>query len=51
MLGTNRMKRGEPDLLKTQVEMAIGTLQEYRTSLVTAAATGKIDVRNAIKLA
>jgi type I restriction enzyme, S subunit len=29
------------------VEVAIDRLQEYRTALITAAVTGKIDVRSA----
>jgi Restriction endonuclease S subunits len=33
------------DALATQVESAIDRLQEYRTALITAAVTGKIDVR------
>jgi type I restriction enzyme S subunit len=39
------------DTLVTKVEDAIGCLQEYRTALITAAVTGKIDVRNAGKKA
>lgn len=33
------------DMIKT-VKLAITTLQEYRTALITAAVTGKIDVRD-----
>ncbi len=33
------------DVLSRQVEAAIDRLQEYRTALITAAVTGKIDVR------
>jgi type I restriction enzyme S subunit len=33
------------DLMVTKVEEAIERLQEYRTALITAAVTGKIDVR------
>ena len=33
------------DQLATKVEAAIARLQEYRTALITAAVTGKIDVR------
>src|SRR5947209_2923484 len=33
------------DLLVAKVEQAIECLQEYRTALITAAVTGKIDVR------
>ena len=33
------------DGLSSRVETAIERLQEYRTALVTAAVTGKIDVR------
>ena len=35
------------DLLVAKVETAIERLQEYRTALITAAVTGKIDVRPA----
>ena len=35
------------DGMVTKVEMAIERLQEYRTALITAAVTGKIDVRGA----
>lgn len=35
------------DQLVAKVEAAIARLQEYRTALITAAVTGKIDVRNA----
>lgn len=31
----------------TKIETAIERLQEYRTALITAAVTGKIDVRGA----
>jgi type I restriction enzyme S subunit len=34
------------DRMAEKVEAAIGKLQEYRTALITAAVTGKIDVRN-----
>ena len=34
------------DALSTRVETAIERLQEYRTALITAAVTGKIDVRD-----
>lgn len=34
------------DQLVTKVEAAIARLQEYRTALITAAVTGKIDVRD-----
>jgi len=33
-------------LLLENINQAIESLQEYRTSLVSAAVTGKIDVRN-----
>ena len=36
---------GKIDNLGTKVESAIERLQEYRTALITAAVTGKIDVR------
>jgi restriction endonuclease S subunit len=34
------------DRMVAKVEEAIERLQEYRTALITAAVTGKIDVRN-----
>ena len=34
------------DALVGKVEAAVERLQEYRTALITAAVTGKIDVRN-----
>jgi type I restriction enzyme S subunit len=37
------------DKMIEKVETAIEKLQEYRTALITAAVTGKIDVRNAAK--
>lgn len=36
------------DALVRKVEVAIERLQEYRTALITAAVTGKIDVRGAV---
>ena len=36
---------GKIDRLAAKVEEAIGRLQEYRAALITAAVTGKIDVR------
>lgn len=36
------------DRLAEKVEAAIARLQEYRTALITAAVTGKIDVREAV---
>lgn len=36
----------EIDRLVARVDVAIARLTEYRTALVTAATTGKIDVRN-----
>lgn len=39
------------DALVAKVEQAIERLQEYRTALITAAVTGKIDVRDAEKAA
>lgn len=36
------------DRLMAKVETAIARLQEYRTALITAAVTGKIDVREAV---
>ena len=41
--GTERI-----DSLSDRVETAIERLQEYRTSLITAAVTGKIDVREPV---
>ncbi len=37
------------DALVGKVEEAVGRLQEYRTALITAAVTGKIDVRKEVK--
>jgi len=37
------------DALVGKVEEAVERLQEYRTALITAAVTGKIDVRKAVK--
>ena len=37
---------GKIDRLAAKVEEAIGRLQEYRAALITAAVTGKIDVRS-----
>lgn len=39
------------DVLVGKVEQVVERLQEYRTALITAAVTGKIDVRNVVKLA
>lgn len=36
---------GKIDALIAKVETAIERLQEYRTALITAAVTGKIDIR------
>lgn len=36
------------DRLVEKVEAAVGRLQEYRTALITAAVTGKIDVREVV---
>ena len=36
------------DAMVTKVETVIERLQEYRTALITAAVTGKIDVRGAV---
>ena len=36
------------DGMVAKVETAIERLQEYRTALITAAVTGKIDVRGAV---
>lgn len=37
------------DLLISEIEKAITTLQEYRIALISAAVTGKIDVRNEVE--
>lgn len=42
-LETNRI-----DIMLSKVEEVIDRLQEYRTALITAAVTGKIDVREAV---
>lgn len=42
------VKTGKIDGLIRKTETAIQTLEEYRTALITAAVTGKIDVRKAI---
>ena len=39
---------GKIDRLIQRVEQAIARLSEYRTALITAAVTGKIDVREAV---
>ena len=39
---------GKVDLLEAQVNAAIERLQEYRSALITAAVTGKIDVRDEV---
>jgi type I restriction enzyme S subunit len=36
------------DALVGKVEEAVERLQEYRTAIITAAVTGKIDVRNEV---
>jgi len=41
-------KTGKIDGLIRKTETAIQTLEEYRTALITAAVTGKIDVRKAV---
>jgi restriction endonuclease S subunit len=41
-------KTGKLDGLIRKTETAIQTLEEYRTALITAAVTGKIDVRKAV---
>lgn len=38
------------DSLVSKIETAIERLREYRTALITAAVTGKIDVRNAVEI-
>ncbi|WP_347273172.1 hypothetical protein [Candidatus Kuenenia sp.] len=42
-------KISEIDGLIQKIESAIAKLREYRSSLITAAVTGKIDVRGAVK--
>ena len=42
-------KTTEIDGLINKIESAIAKLREYRSSLITAAVTGKIDVRGAVK--
>ena len=42
------LKTAKIDKLTDKVEQAIERLQEYRTALITAAVTGKIDVRYAV---
>jgi type I restriction enzyme S subunit len=42
------VETGRLDALAGKVETAIERLQEYRTALITAAVTGKIDVRKAL---
>jgi type I restriction enzyme S subunit len=37
------------DALAAKVQTAVERLQEYRTALITAAVTGKIDVRNTVR--
>ena len=39
---------GKIDALASKVETAIEKLKEYRTALISAAVTGKIDVREAV---
>ena len=39
---------GKIDTLIAKVEEAIAKLKEYRTTLISAAVTGKIDVRNEV---
>ncbi|WP_201446224.1 restriction endonuclease subunit S [Burkholderia gladioli] len=41
-------KTAKFDALKSESERAIDLLREYRTALIAAAVTGKIDVRNAV---
>ena len=41
-------ERAKIDTLVAKIETAIERLQEYRTALITAAVTGKIDVREAV---
>ena len=40
--------KAQIDRMIAKVETAIERLQEYRTALITAAVTGKIDVREAV---
>ena len=41
-----RVESAKVDMLMQKTESAITHLTEYRTALITAATTGKIDVRN-----
>jgi restriction endonuclease S subunit len=41
-------KTAEIDALVTKIHGAIDRLKEYRTALISAAATGKIDIRDLI---
>jgi type I restriction enzyme, S subunit len=42
------LEKSKIDRMVAKVEAAIARLQEYRTALITAAVTGKIDVRGAV---
>lgn len=41
-------KTGHYELLQERIEVSIEKLQEYRTALISAAVTGKIDVRKEV---
>ena len=45
--GLSERETAKIDTLVAKIETAIERLQEYRTVLITAAVTGKIDVRPA----
>lgn len=47
--GFINLETAKIDKLIEKVESAIDRLQEYRTALITAAVTGKIDVRGAVQ--
>jgi len=46
--GVKVVLTGKLDALVGKVEEAVERLQEYRTALITAAVTGKIDVRKTL---
>jgi hypothetical protein len=50
-LALTHCETGKLDVMIRKVEAAIEKLQEYRAALITAAVTGKIDVRNGPKSA
>ncbi len=50
LTGFLRHKSARLDALQGRIGEAVDRLQEYRTALITAAATGKIDVRDEVSL-